>query len=114
MRALVTKRYRSSIELPTKKTWQTPDTSTLLVQGQGKKQDVPLPVGMENAHPWLCGQVAGCLASAFGWGTRVAEVFWKIDHSSYARAGSGFFNHESCKATRDLGYSLGIDAVYFF
>ena len=78
MRALVTKRYRSSIELPTKKTWQTPDTSTLLVQGQGKKQDVPLPVGMENAHPWLCGQVAGCLASAFGWVHVVLRCFGNI------------------------------------
>jgi len=77
MRALVTKDIDHQIHqsIFRRINMETPDTSTLLMQGQGKKQDVPLPVGMENAHPWLCGQVAGCLASAFGGGG--AEVFWK-------------------------------------
>jgi len=28
---------------------------------QGKHQDVPVPVGLESGHPWLCGQVAGMI-----------------------------------------------------
>eukprot|EP00440_Ansanella_granifera_P014207 gb/GFBE01015442.1/.p1 GENE.gb/GFBE01015442.1/~~gb/GFBE01015442.1/.p1 ORF type:complete len:368 (+),score=88.79 gb/GFBE01015442.1/:1-1104(+) len=28
---------------------------------KGEKADVPVPVGLESAHPWLCGQVAGAI-----------------------------------------------------
>lgn len=36
-----------------------------LCEAQGKKKDVPMPVGMEAIHPWLCGQVAGASHGGF-------------------------------------------------
>mmetsp|Transcript_78375 Transcript_78375/g.199227 ORF Transcript_78375/g.199227 Transcript_78375/m.199227 type:complete len:368 (+) Transcript_78375:59-1162(+) len=31
-------------------------------KGKGELADVPVPKGIEKAHPWLCGQVAGAIA----------------------------------------------------
>eukprot|EP00932_Pfiesteria_piscicida_P019051 SRR837773.5886.p3 GENE.SRR837773.5886~~SRR837773.5886.p3 ORF type:complete len:189 (-),score=72.48 SRR837773.5886:67-633(-) len=39
----------------------TKDQTLMEKKGKGEMQDAPIPVGIEKAHPWLCGQVAGAI-----------------------------------------------------
>eukprot|EP00931_Biecheleriopsis_adriatica_P056009 TRINITY_DN331_c0_g1_i1.p1 TRINITY_DN331_c0_g1~~TRINITY_DN331_c0_g1_i1.p1 ORF type:complete len:368 (-),score=84.74 TRINITY_DN331_c0_g1_i1:289-1392(-) len=39
----------------------TADVALMEEKAKGEKKDVPNPPGMDDAHPWLCGQVAGAI-----------------------------------------------------